>query len=119
LRQRLFVSPTGNIGSSIGADKSVEGMNDSQKGRAAGPSLYNALHFTPLLQPLAHVHRTWKATMGASTAASAGFQMASINEVDTLVRLFTAECGTDLQTFTECNPFWWGGRMQRCATRPK
>ena len=57
LRQRLFINMTSNVGAAVGADKSVECMNEAQKEHHVGPSLLQSLAFTVLIQPMQYVYR--------------------------------------------------------------
>ena len=93
LQLRLFVSQLGNVGASIAADESVEDQNEFQKERNVGKSLLSALQFTPLLQPMHHVYRTWQQAMGTSRRADNGVRASIVNEVDILVQLFEQKLG--------------------------
>ena len=109
LRQRLFVNLTSNVGSAVGTDKSLECMNEVQKEGNVGPSLIQSLSFTPLIQPMQYVYRSWKIAMGTLAASSTGVRSSMENEIDALVRLFESVCGTDLETYTTHNGFWYTG----------
>ena len=118
LQLRLFVSSLGHVGASIATDKSVENQNEFQKERAVGQSLLDALHFTPLLQAMHHVHRAWKRATGNTTGPDCGVRASMVNEVDALVRLFEQKLGTDLRTYTCQNPFWFTGNPVDMRTGP-
>jgi hypothetical protein len=109
LRSRLFVSPTGRVGASIGTDRSLETQNDVQKERNVGQSLLESLAFTSLIQPMQHVYRRWKIAMGTHAAGDDGIRTSMEHEVDALVRLFVDLAGVDLETYTERNAFWYTG----------
>jgi hypothetical protein len=113
LRRRAFVSSTGNIGSSIGCDRSLEMQNDDQKARNTGLSILNALHFTLLMQPMSWVTRMWRHAMGGGAVVDPGFRASIIQEVEALVALFLREVPTDLQTPTTVNTLWYTGRPQQ------
>jgi hypothetical protein len=109
LRTRLFVNLTPAVGAAVGADKSVECMNDSQKEFNVHSSLLQSLAFTRLLQPMHYVYRQWKIAMGTLAAASTGVRASMENEIDVLVNLFVQKVGTDLETYTTHNDLWWTG----------
>jgi hypothetical protein len=109
LRKRLFVSLTGTVGGSVGTDESLEAQNEVQKERNVGPSLLQSLAFTALIQPMQYVYRHWKIAMGTLAASSTGVRPSMEHEIDALVRLFTAKAGTNLETYTILNHFWYTG----------
>ena len=109
LRSRLFVSLTANVGAAVGTDRSVECMNEVQKEHNVGASLIQSLSFTKLIQPMQYVYRQWKIAMGSLAACSTGVRASMVNEIDALVRLFEAEVGTDLETYTTHNNLWHTG----------
>ena len=74
-----------------------------------GASLSDSLLNTELLQPAMHVSRTWRYATGTCPPGSEGVRASMQNEVEALVKLFTAELGTDLTTPTRTNPFWHTG----------
>ena len=108
-RERLFVSLTPNIGAAIGADKSLECMNEVQKAGNVGPSLIQSLSFTALIQPMQYVYRHWKIAMGTLAASSTGIRPSMENEINVLVELFVDLVGTDLETYTKHNTLWHTG----------
>jgi hypothetical protein len=110
LRQRLFVNLTSTPGAAVGADKSLECMNESQKERNVGPALLASLAFTLLIQPMQYVYRQWKIAMGTLAASSTGVRASMVNEIDVLVDLFASKIGTDLQTYTTHNQLWHTGQ---------
>lgn len=109
LRARLFVNLTPAIGAAVGADKSVECMNDAQKDHNITPSLLQSLAFTKFLQPLMFVYRMWKIATGTLSGASTGVRASMENEIDALVRLFVELVGVDLTTYTTHNNLWYTG----------
>ena len=109
LRSRLFVSLTPAIGAAVGADKSLECMNDSQKEHNLTPSLMQSLQFTLLIQPMQFVYRQWKIAMGTLAASHTGVRASMENEIDALVRLFLDKAGLDLETYTTHNNLWHTG----------
>jgi hypothetical protein len=122
LRRRLFVNLTPSVGAAIGTDRSLECMNEAQKERNVGPSLLYSLTFTLLIQPMQYVYRQWKIAMGTLAASFTGVRASMENEIDVLVREFTAKIGTDLQTYTTHNELWHTGQpsdMRAPANRRK
>lgn len=109
LRSRLFVNITPAVGGAVGADRSVECMNDDQKEFNVHPSLMQSLAFTRLLQPMYWVYRQWKIATGTLAAADTGVRASMENEIDVLVCLFVEKIGTDLETYTTHNNLWWTG----------
>jgi hypothetical protein len=118
LRARLFVSPTGRIGAAIGTDRSLETMNAVQKERHIGQSLLQSLSFTLLIQPMQHVYRRWKMAMSTHAAGDDGIRASMVNEVDALVRLFVAQVGIDLETYTQQNSLWYTGNPINMRAAP-
>ena len=122
LRSRLFVSLTPAVGAAVGADRSVECMNDSQKEFNTSWSLIQSLAFTAILQPMHFVYRQWKIATGTLAAASTGVRLSMENEIDVLVKLFEIKVGPDLETYTTHNHLWWtgfpvdmrGGDLKKC-----
>ena len=109
LQQRLFVNMTPNIGSAVGADKSLECMNEVQKEHNIGGSLIQSLGFSRLIQPLQHVYRQWKIAMGTLAGSGTGIRASMENEIDALVRMMDAKVGPDLETYTTHNTLWYTG----------
>ena len=118
LRARLFVSMSGREGDAVGTDRSVEFQNEAQKERNTGPHVMDALHFTPLLQPMQHVYRQYKSAQGVGSDGSAAFRASIVHEVDALLRFFESKLGTDLETYTESNPFWHTGNPVNMRNGP-
>ena len=110
LRGRAFVSTLGNIGSSVGCDRSLEMQNDDQKARNTGHSVLNALHFGRLMQAMSWVTRRWRCVVGRSAAVDPGYRTSIVQEVEVLVALFLREVPTNLQVRTTVNTLWHTGR---------
>ena len=109
LRARLFVNLTPAVGAAVGADKSVECMNDTQKEFNTSGSLVQSLAFTLLLQPMHYVYRQWKIATGTLAAASTSVRLSMVDEINVLLALFVAKAGTDLEIYTTHNHLWWTG----------
>ena len=109
LRAALTVSPRGVRGANVFSDRSLEFQNDTQKEQGEGGHLLDKLARTAELQPMAHVHRTYKLSQCQGEPGDDGARASMPNEVDHLVALFEEKLGVDLVTPTERNPFWHTG----------
>ena len=81
-------------------DRLMEKRNDFTKERNTSRlSIFNSLHFTPLLPAMQHIRQTYRASQLPSHAVGDdGVRPSMVNEINSLVRLFEEQIGDSPHT---------------------